>query len=251
MSGRRELTVASFNLHWGLSGRRGGYRPFDVVAACAEIDADVLVLQESWAPDDGVAQHEAVASALGYDVLAAPLARAAATPAPHLVSRPDPQRRKGDGDWTLALLSRRPMTGTRVVELPKLPTDPATRSILRADVDLDGDPLTVHGAHMAHLEMGVVLHRRRFRAALTPASEPGVLLGDMNMWGWCISAMVPKGWARAGGGPTFSVARPWHRIDHLLTTPSVELASSEVLADLGSDHFAIRGRVRLREDAAG
>jgi endonuclease/exonuclease/phosphatase family metal-dependent hydrolase len=136
-----------------------------------------------------------------------------------------------------------------VVELPKLPTDPARRAVVRAAVDLDGQALTVHGTHLAHLEMGVVLHRHALRAALAPSSEPAVLVGDMNMWGWCISAMVPRGWRRARGGPTFSVARPWHRIDHLVTTAPVELVSSEVLPDLGSDHFAIRGRIRLREAA--
>ena len=41
------LRVATFNTHWGvtLAGR-----PFDVVGAAVALDADVLVLQESWRP---------------------------------------------------------------------------------------------------------------------------------------------------------------------------------------------------------
>lgn len=240
-----DLTVASFNLHWALGSRRRGYRPFDPVAACDQLDSDLLVLQESWAPDDGVSQHDRVAAALGYEVVATPIGRATAVPTPHVVSPPDPERRKGDGDWCLAVLSRRPIASSRVTTLPKLPTDPARRSVIQAMVQVDDQPLAVHGTHMSHLEMGVVLHRRGLRAALAPATGPGILLGDMNMWGWCISAMVPRGWVRARGGPTFPASRPWARIDHLLSTTSVEVLSSEVVPDLGSDHLAVRGRIRV------
>ncbi len=51
------LTVASFNLHAGIDGWG---RPFDVVAACRDLDADVLVLQETWTPDEPPA-HPAAA----------------------------------------------------------------------------------------------------------------------------------------------------------------------------------------------
>src|SRR3546814_3539543 len=65
-----ELTVASFNIHWGRGRRSQGFPPFDVVEACKQLDADVIALQESWAPNRGVAQHDAVAEALGYEVQA-------------------------------------------------------------------------------------------------------------------------------------------------------------------------------------
>jgi hypothetical protein len=41
------LVVASFNVHGGVDGFG---RPFDVIAACGELDADLVVLQESWSP---------------------------------------------------------------------------------------------------------------------------------------------------------------------------------------------------------
>ena len=45
-----DLVVASFNIH---SGVDGWGRRFDLVRACAELDADLIVLQEAWTPDSG------------------------------------------------------------------------------------------------------------------------------------------------------------------------------------------------------
>ncbi len=60
-----ELVVASFNVHAGVDGWG---RPHDVVGACRRIDADVLILQESWDPDSGTSVARSVADALGYTV---------------------------------------------------------------------------------------------------------------------------------------------------------------------------------------
>src|SRR5579872_6960089 len=59
-----EAVVASFNLH---SGVDGWGRPYDVVGACRRIDADVLVLLESWVPAAGPGLADQVATALGYE----------------------------------------------------------------------------------------------------------------------------------------------------------------------------------------
>ena len=39
------VTVASFNMHWGVA-RKG--RPFDVVDVCMRLDADRICLEEVW-----------------------------------------------------------------------------------------------------------------------------------------------------------------------------------------------------------
>ncbi len=59
------LTVASLNLHAGVDDRNV---PFDVVGACALLDADVVVLQEVWWPHGGPSQADDIGRALGYDV---------------------------------------------------------------------------------------------------------------------------------------------------------------------------------------
>ena len=57
--------VASYNVHGGVDGFG---RPFDVVGACRQVDADVLVLQETWSPDEGRSLAHRVGDTLGYHV---------------------------------------------------------------------------------------------------------------------------------------------------------------------------------------
>ncbi len=53
--------VASFNVHAGVDGWG---RPFDLVAACGALKADILVLQEAWQPDDSPSQPSLIGQAL-------------------------------------------------------------------------------------------------------------------------------------------------------------------------------------------
>ena len=85
-SGTRDtVRVASFNVHMGVDGWG---RPYDLVDECAALDADILILQEAWTPDDGSpGTATLVASGLGYTVVAeAPLAHG---------GLPEPPERKG------------------------------------------------------------------------------------------------------------------------------------------------------------
>lgn len=240
-----ELTIASFNVHWGRGPRLRGGLTFDLTEACRSLEADVIALQETWAPDDGPAQHDEVAAALGYDVVSVPMARSVLEPRPKVVGRADPESRVGDGDWCLALLSRLPIRSQRVTELPPLRLDPWSRVLLEAELDVAGANLTVVATHFSHLEFGSPLHTRALRRGLPPTDRPGVFLGDMNMWGWTIKAMTPRGWRRAVRGRTWPAHRPSHQIDHVLVTPGVEVLDGEVLADLGSDHRPVRARLRV------
>ncbi len=240
-----ELTLASFNVHWGRSDRHLDYAEFDVVEACRALEADVLVLQETWAPDQGEAHHDLVAAALGMSVLSVPLSRSVVDPKPMLVSRADPARAAGDGDWCLALLSRKPIRSSRTVVMPPLRLDPSTRVLLHAEIDVDGANLTVVATHFSHLEFGSPLQARALRRALPPIDRPAAFVGDMNMWGWTVAAMTPRGWRRAVRGKTWPSRRPAHQIDHVLVTPSVGVVGGEVLPHAGSDHRPIRTRLRV------
>jgi endonuclease/exonuclease/phosphatase family metal-dependent hydrolase len=240
-----ELTIASFNVHWGLGTRRDGFPAFDVTAACRSFEADVIVLQESWSPDGEVAQHDQVAEALDMRCVAVPMARSVIGPKPDLVGRAGAEGSPGDGDWCLALLSQKPIRSTRTIELPQLFLDPSSRVLLQAEIDVDGTNLTVVATHFPHLEFGSPLQTRALRRGLPPEDRPAVLVGDMNMWGWTISAMTPRGWRSAVRGKTWRSTHPRHQIDHLLVTRSVEVVRGEVLPDLGSDHLPIRARLRV------
>lgn len=239
-----ELTIASFNLHWGLGPKRDGFPSLDVVTACRQLDADVLILQESWAPDTGEpSHHELVADALDMAVVCdTSLARGVLGPPPVITGRAT--HSSGVGGWHLAALSRVPVRLATVIPLPHLPFDYADRAVLALEVDLAGTSLHVRGTHLPHLEYGAHLTTRGLRRTLPPVDEPGAFLGDMNMWGWTIDRMVPAGWRRVVRGKTWPAHRPHSQIDHLLVTPRVEAVWSEVGPNLGSDHRPIRARLR-------
>lgn len=238
-----ELTLASYNIHWGLGSRRDEFQRFDLVEACRRLDADVLILQESWAPDEGPADHERIAEALGMTVACdTSLARSVQGPPPKVVGRAT--HRGGEGGWHLAALSRLPVRTATVIPLPHLVFDHADRAVLALEVDVDGSPLHVRGTHLPHLEYGAHLTTRGLRRTLPPTDAPGAFIGDMNMWSWTIDRMVPPGWRRVVRGKTWPSHRPHSQIDHLLVTPSVDALWGEVGPNLGSDHLPIRARLR-------
>ncbi len=136
------LTVVNFNMHAGIDGWG---RPFDVIAACAAFEADVLVLQEAWTNDadgPGSGQAEQIAAALGYEVVTCTLAKGRrARPHPaaterwmprlgfrasgarstsvrarafHTTELASTRYQQGDsGTWGIAVLTRRGMTVER------------------------------------------------------------------------------------------------------------------------------------------
>ena len=238
-----EITIASYNIHWCRGEKRAGYPPFDVVDAAHRLDADVLVLQESWAPDDGVSDHERIATALDMAVVCdVSLARAVIDPVPRVLG--GATMAGGDGGWHLVALSRVQVSRASVEPLPHLWFDHADRAVLSFTVVVDGSPLEVRGTHLPHLEYGAHLSTRGLRRALPGIDGPAALIGDMNMWGWTIDRMVPRGWRRVVRGKTWPAHRPHSQIDHLLVTPSVAPVWGEVGPDLGSDHLPIRARIR-------
>lgn len=248
-----ELTIASYNIHWGHLPRRRGGGPFDVIASCRHLDADVLVLQESWAPDDGLADHQRIADALDMVVACdVSLARAIVEPEPRVISPESASSRRrasfagevGAGGWHIAALSRLPVSMSSVEPLPHLWFDHSDRAVLALEVDVGGSPLQIRGTHLPHLEYGAHLSTRGLRRTLPPVDAPAAFIGDMNMWSWTIDRMVPSGWRRVVRGKTWPAHRAHSQIDHLLVTPSVAAVWGEVGPDLGSDHLPIRARLR-------
>jgi endonuclease/exonuclease/phosphatase family metal-dependent hydrolase len=241
-----ELSVGSFNLHMG-RGYGGHDAPFyDVVAAAKEVDTDLLVLQEAWVPDDPDVDGnvEEIASALGYEVAATfAVARATCDDQVRLAGR---EGDAGDGDWIIAVLSRLPVASAEVVPLaPQLPRDPARRAVLRVAVDIGGSTFTVVGTHMPLLKDPVWRLGPSLRAVLPPTTEAAAFAGDMNMWGWCIDRLAPRGWRRAVRGRTYPSHRPHSQTDHILVTPVVEVVEALVVPQTRSDHRPVTARLRF------
>ncbi len=265
---RATLRVASFNVHMGVDGWG---RPFDLVAECAALDADVLVLQEAWTPDDGSTGTAArVADHLGYTVVAeAPLAHArlyAPVPtstrrwAPMLgqvrkTLRLDDERFKvpagsrdrpaQPGRWGVALLARVPCRDVEVLSLGKLRRDPARRAVVRCTTVVGGRELVVHGTHMSHITHLSPAQYRRLARLLPPLDRPALLAGDMNMWGPPASSFF-AGWRRAVIGRTWPAHRPHSQLDHVLVTPAVDVVDARVAEATGSDHRPVVVTLALR-----
>jgi endonuclease/exonuclease/phosphatase family metal-dependent hydrolase len=267
------LVVANFNVHAGIDGWG---RPFDVVAACRDIDADVLVLQECWTPSDGQPGMAAgVGDALGYEVHELSLStgrRAGPHPkadarwmrpfdwrgASHAiyldehrplgpgVARSARFRQAATGRWGIAVLSRLPVLDHQVLDLGRLRRDRARRGALAVQVAVGGRRLAVVGTHMTHLSYGSPLHFARLRRLVGPVvgDDPAVLSGDMNLWGPPVSALL-SGWRRAVRGRTWPAWNPHSQVDHILVRGPVEVLGGEVLPMAGSDHRPVRVRLAL------
>lgn len=240
-----EVTLGSFNLHMG-RGTGGHDAPFyDVITAVKEIDADVLVLQEAWVPDGGDGNVIDIAAALDYRVAASfAVARASCHDQVRLVTR---EGTGGDGDWVVAILSRLPVQRTEVVRLgPQLRRDPGRRALLVVTVEVDGTPFTVVGTHLPLLKDPVWRLGPAIRAALPAVERAAAFAGDMNMWGWCVERLVPRGWRCAVRGRTYPAHRPHSQTDHILVTPVVDVVESEVIPQTTmSDHRPVRARLRF------
>jgi len=281
--------VANFNVHAGVDGWG---RPFDVVAGCRPIDADVLVLEECWTPEASATDRpsersgtdranstgtaEAVATALGYERYELTLAtgrRAQPRPeanerwmqsmdwrgASHAIyldqHRPMPPSigrsprfvEASPGRWGIAVLTRLPVVDHQEIDLGRLRRDRARRAALLVRLDVGGGrTLTVVGTHMTHLSYGSPLQFTRLRHLLAPlvGDGPAVLVGDMNLWGPPVAALMP-GWHRIVRGKTWPAWRPHSQVDHILARGPVRALRGEVLAMAGSDHRPVRAQLTL------
>jgi endonuclease/exonuclease/phosphatase family metal-dependent hydrolase len=261
------VTLATFNVHAGVDGWG---RPFDVIKECDLLDVDVLVMQESWAPDGGGPSTAAdVAARLGYDVIEEGLAHGRLYgPDPQADDRWGPRfgyahdslhldhasglrttasHRKRPftaGSWGVAVLSRVPVTESTIVSLGSLPRDPARRVAVTCAVSVAGRPLTIVGTHMSHLLQGSPIQYRRLHRSLPTPDSAAVLAGDMNLWGPAVSLALP-GWRSAAKGRSWPAHRPHSQLDHVLVTPPVTVTGSEVVRPTESDHCPVRVTLEL------
>ena len=239
-----ELTIASFNCHAGLQARRNGVcKPYDLDTALRGIDADVLVLQESWTPDGGVAAVRRVGDAIGAEVFELRFGRSRLDPWPHV-----PRDGSGLGEVGLAVLSRIPAETQGRLPVGTVLSDPTPeRGGLHVVLDVGGTKVDLVGVHLSsRLPYGPPIQLRRLAAQLPPPGRPGIVAGDCNFWGPAVQSFLP-GWRRAVRGRTWPAGRPHSQIDHILVRASdgTEVLHSEVLPPLGSDHRAVRATLRF------
>jgi endonuclease/exonuclease/phosphatase family metal-dependent hydrolase len=202
----------------------------------------VLVLPESFRPDDGPGLLDGLAAA-GYTIETVPFTRFEIW---HSSSsgrgwRPSP------GTWCLAIASRLPMSNRREIPMGKVFRDWAgVRSALQVELEVGNRTVTLIGLHTSSKLWwaGPVTHLRTLRASLPRGPEPAIVAGDFNLWGPGVVSLLP-GWRRTVRGATYPAHRPHSQIDHILVNPAVTCVDSEVVAAFGSDHRAVRARLSI------
>jgi len=254
-----ELSIVTLNLHGGQRSRRvstprlrqHGPPPqkassngvFDVAGTLRSFDADVLVLQEGWWPDQGDAAVDLVAADSGATVHWASIGRGIIEPWPHIISaRPH----RANGRIGLAVLSRLPARLVETILVGDVPGDPALRRCaLRVVLDVGGQDLDLIAVHLSsRLPYAPPVQLRNLRRRLPPPERRAVIAGDFNLWGPAVSALLP-GWHRAVRGRTWPAHRPHSQIDHVLVRDGVEVVDAAVLGEVGPDHRPVRVTLRL------
>ena len=237
------LSLASFNTHYGVrASRRAQPRMFDMHAALASLDADVIVVQELWRPDRRRGAVDEAAEALGYDIVYEPTSAATLGPHwPHLIPN-------GEGESGVAVLSRLPIRRIGSITLGPTPGDPApVRTALDVEVEVGVQRLRLVGVHLtSRLPHGPVLQLRRLARLLPPPGTPTIIAGDCNFWGPGVTALLGN-WQRTVRGRTWPARAPHSQIDHVLYRPDegIRHRDGRVLADVGSDHRPVRVELDL------
>ena len=205
------------------------------------LDADVLVLPETWVPHEGTGIVEELKAA-GYEVAVDRWITL------RLVGPRMPAAVPGDGWWSLAVASRLPVLGRRDIPMPRAFLDRAhPRVAISVTLDVGGTAVDVVGLHTSsRLWWGAPwVHITGLRRELPGNDGPALAAGDFNMWGPEVERMLP-GWRRTVVGRTYPSHRPHSQIDHVLVNDWLEMVSGEVVDDRQSDHRPVRVVLRTR-----
>ena len=234
MTTNAETVLASLNTH---GGRGADGRPYDLEAACRQLKADIIVLQEVWRARGGPDPVADIAAALGAELLRAVL-----------VDDTDLRSfgisgETARGQWGLATLTTMPVTGYEVVDLGRIAGDPAPRAAQLITMELPGGgPLRIANTHLTCRLLSPVQLLRLVRRLATD-DIPTVIAGDLNMPAPVTG--LAAGYAPAVSGRTFPAHRPLLQLDHILASRRVARCGGEVLPPSGSDHRGVRARLRL------
>jgi len=219
------LRVASYNIHCGI-GRDRRFAPQRILDVLAEIDADLVALQEVGSRTNGVELLAWLAAGTGLRAVAGPT-----------LVRPD-------GPYGNALLARCPVAAVDHLDLGVAGREP--RGAIAADVDCAAGPrLRVVVTHLGLRPAERREQVRRLLGLCNGRDTPTVLAGDFNEWLRC---SAPPRRLRAHFRPTpapatFPAALPVFALDRIWARPRSILAGVAVhasaLARVASDHLPL------------
>ena len=228
------MRVATFNVHKCI-GPDGAYRPDRIAATIAELNADVVALQEvdkRFGDRNGLLDADHLLAATGMHLL------------------PQSTLPHGQGWHGNALLVRHaPISYTRRrLTLPGV----EPRGAVMADIDFGFGPIRFVATHM-----GLLRHcRYRQAGAILSALArlrpmPTVLLGDLNEWrGWRgpLKVLEPF-FGRSASCASFPSRLPMLALDRIMGWPH-ELISqvgvhNTLLAREASDHLPVKAVLKM------
>ncbi|MFM9977794.1 MAG: endonuclease/exonuclease/phosphatase family protein [Sphingomonadaceae bacterium] len=227
------LKVASYNIHKAV-GLDRVYRPDRIFDVLAEIDADVIALQEA------DRRFGARASALPPDLLDRSPWRPVAL-----------NRHAASIGWHgNAILVRHSfeIIDAGHVALPTV----EPRGAVIAEIRTAGTMLRIVGMH---LDLSGLRRRQQAHAVCMAvaarAPMPTVLMGDLNEWslhGGCLREFSPV-FRIAPTGPSFHSRRPLGRLDRIMASHTLTIAACGVhhsaKARRASDHLPIWARLEF------
>jgi endonuclease/exonuclease/phosphatase family metal-dependent hydrolase len=228
------VRLATFNLLHGRSLSDGNVHAERVAASVADLDADVLGLQEvdRAQPRSGLLDLTAIAA----EALGARVHRFA----PAVVGTPgeawQPWRSADDNAhplYGIALISRWPVLRWQITQLPAAPVRSPVwapgprggvvllkdepRVLIAAVVDTPAGPVTVANTHLSFVPGWNIRQLRAAVRALRVLPAPRILLGDLNLPAGPIHAFT--GWRTLARRPTYPSHNPKAQLDHVLADP--------------------------------
>lgn len=227
-------TIASYNVHKCV-GTDGRFDPGRTAAVLAELDADIVAIQEA---DERMGQRVGL---LDLEALAK---------LTELVPLHVPQGSRSHGWHGNLLLARAgAVQEVTTIHLPGL----EPRGALIVDLEIKGVHLRVIGAHL-----GLLRHsRKRQASAILEATQgvlrPTIILGDLNEWRVStrssLLSLLPQFGPLNAVLPSFPSRYPLLALDRILARPQTLISSIEVhhspLARVASDHLPIKARLNL------
>lgn len=228
-------TIASYNIHKCV-GVDGKFDPQRIAAVIAELDVDILALQEAderLGERQGLLDLEAIAAATGLTPLHTPANR---------------QSHGWHGNLILARSGA--VEDVTTLRLPGL----EPRGALIVDLDYKGAPLRIIAAHFGLLRRSRSQQAKVLLNAAHSVSRPTIMLGDFNEWRVntrsSLLPLVPQFGPLHAVLPSFPSRFPLLALDRILARPQSLISSIEVhrsqLARIASDHLPVKAHLNLQ-----
>lgn len=229
-----DMLIASYNIHKCV-GSDGRFDPGRIAEVIAEIDADVIALQEAdkrFGRRDGLLDLDVIEKRTG------------------LVPASVSTLSSGHGWHGNALLYRSgAVTGIERLKLPG--AEP--RGAIIVDLELDVAPLRIIAAHLGLLRHSRKRQLQAIKAQVRTDGPPTLILGDLNEWRIgersSLLTLDPHFGPVGAPVPSFPAQFPVFALDRVLASPGGLVTRIEAhdtpLARVASDHLPIKATIDL------